>query len=180
MSDIGDNEGSERFRQLAERLTPREWRVLALVVEGRSTQQACESIGIAPGTFESHKQAIRRKLGVPRGKRLEAYLREFSDELPLEFRPAEKPERELRAVTADQADRRIRWLLRLTLDELNEVAQNAGMRAQLLGQTVRRIHSTDADDANREIEDLQYVSDELRQTAVRLLKEIRERTAARG
>jgi len=169
------NEEQERFRQLAERLTPREWRVLALVVEGRSTQQACESIGIAPGTFESHKQAIRRKLGVPRGKRLEAYLREFSEELPSGLRtekaaPAPPPD--------EFADRRIRWLLRLTLDELNEVSSNAGMRAQLLGQTVRRIRSTEADEAKREIDDLQFVANELRDTSERLLREIRERNAS--
>jgi DNA-binding CsgD family transcriptional regulator len=167
-------EDQERFRQLAERLTPREWRVLALVLEGRSTQQACESIGIAPGTFESHKQAIRRKLGVPRGKRLEAYLREFSDLLPVEIRPG----RSAQPPPDEYADRRIRWLLRLTLDELNEVAQNAGMRAQLLGQTVRRITSADADEAKREIDDLQFVAAELRLTAERLLREIRERNRA--
>jgi DNA-binding CsgD family transcriptional regulator len=171
------DESQERFRQLAERLTPREWRVLALVLEGRSTQHACESIGIAPGTFESHKQAIRRKLGVPRGKRLEAYLREFSELLPEEFRP----ERSATAPPPDEyADRRIRWLLRLTLDELNEVAQNAGMRAQLLGQTVRRITSADADEAKREIDDLQFVAAELRVTAERLLREIRQRNAPRS
>jgi DNA-binding CsgD family transcriptional regulator len=169
------SEEQERFRQLAERLTPREWRVLALVVEGRSTQQACESIGIAPGTFESHKQAIRRKLGVPRGKRLEAYLREFSEELPVEVRP-EKPAHA--APPEEYADRRIRWLLRLTLDELNEVASNASMRAQLLGQTVRRIRSSEADEAKSEIDDLQFVSSELRAQSERLLREIRERNAA--
>lgn len=171
------SEEQERFRQLAARLTPREWRVLALVLEGRSTQQACESIGIAPGTFESHKQAIRRKLGVPRGKRLEAYLREFTDELPAEMRP-EKPA----AATPppdEYADRRIRWLLRLTLDELHEVSNNATMRAQLLGQTIRRIRSVEADEAKQEIDDLQYVSNELRATAERLLREIRERNAPR-
>jgi DNA-binding CsgD family transcriptional regulator len=168
-------EDQERFRQLAERLTPREWRVLALVVEGRSTQQACESIGIAPGTFESHKQAIRRKLGVPRGKRLEAYLREFSEELPAALRP-EKAAPPV-APPDEYADRRIRWLLRLTLDELNEVASNAGMRAQLLSQTVRRIRSDDADEAKREIDDLEFVAGELRAAAERLLREIRERNA---
>jgi DNA-binding CsgD family transcriptional regulator len=169
------SEDQERFRQLAERLTPREWRVLALVVEGRSTQQACESIGIAPRTFESHKQAIRRKLGVPRGKRLEAYLREFSEELPMEVRP-EKPAAQ--APPDEHADRRIRWLLRLTLDELNEVSHNATMRATLLGQTVRRIRSSEADEAKSEIEDLEYVAKQLSETSERLLREIRERNAA--
>lgn len=167
---------NDDLRERAERLTPQELRVLALVMEGRSTQAACEAIGIAPGTFESHKQAIRRKLAVPRGKRLEAYLREVAEELP-ELMRSEKPA----AVTpiADYADRRIRWLLRLTIDEVNEVAQNAQLRAQLLGQTVRRIQADDSEEAANEIEDLQYVSAELRDTAERLLRTVRERSLKR-
>jgi hypothetical protein len=54
------------------------------------------------------------------------------------------------------------------------------MRAQLLGQTVRRITSADADEAKREIDDLQFVAAELRVTAERLLREIRQRNAPRS
>jgi DNA-binding CsgD family transcriptional regulator len=167
----------DEFRERAGRLTPQELRVLALVMEGKSTQQACETIGIAPGTFESHKQAIRRKLSVPRGKRLEAYLREFAGELPVQIRPAKAPAPA--QVPADFADRRIRWLLRLTIDEIGEVADNARMRAQLLGQTVTRIQSDDSGEAKGEIDDLEYVATELTSTAERLLVTIRERRAQR-
>lgn len=169
----------EEFRERAGRLTPQELRVLALVMEGKSTQQACESIGIAAGTFESHKQAIRRKLSVPRGKRLEAYLREFAAELPI-------PLRTQRALTSpvappsEFADRRIRWLLRLTIDEIGEVSDNARTRAQLLGQTIMRIQSDDSGEAKGEIEDLEYVAAELKTTAERLLTSIRERRAQRA
>lgn len=172
------NEERDQFRERAGRLTPQELRVLALVMEGKSTQQACETIGIAPGTFESHKQAIRRKLSVPRGKRLEAYLREFAAELPIPVRPA-KPLASAPA-PAEFADRRIRWLLRLTIDEVNEVSDNARMRAQLLGQTVERIQSDDSGEAKGEIADLEYVSAELKATAERLLATIRERRAQRA
>ncbi len=152
--------------------------MLALVMEGKSTQQACETIGIAPGTFESHKQAIRRKLSVPRGKRLEAYLREFAEELPVQIRPAKQPATPAQ-VPSEFADRRIRWLLRLTIDEIGEVADNANMRAQLLGQTVTRIQSDDSGEAKGEIADLEYVAAELKATAERLLATIRERRAQR-
>ncbi|MFN2641442.1 MAG: LuxR C-terminal-related transcriptional regulator, partial [Actinomycetota bacterium] len=97
----------EQLRARAGRLTPRELRVLALVMEGRSTQAACEMIGIAPGTFESHKQAIRRKLSVPRGKRLEAFLRDFAAELPAGVvapAVAEAP-----PPPDEYSERRIRW-----------------------------------------------------------------------
>jgi hypothetical protein len=153
--------------------------VLALVMEGRSTQAACEMIGIAPGTFESHKQAIRRKLSVPRGKRLEAYLREFASQLPAGLGPVVPREPAAPPPPEEYADRRIRWLLRLTINEVNEVANNAQMRSQLLGQTISRIQSDDSGEAMGEIEDLQYVSEELRKTADRLLTAIRERRAQR-
>ncbi len=166
----------EVFRERVARLTPQEWRVLALVIEGHSTQSACESIGIAPGTFESHKQAIRRKLGVPRGRRLEPYLKEFAGDLPIKTVPRPGEAVATTAPTGeDFSDRRIRWLLRVTIDEVTEVARNAEMRAQILGQTVRRIPSADVAEADREVEDLQFLAGELRLTADRLLKTIRER-----
>ena len=168
----------EEFRERAGRLTPQELRVLALVMEGKSTQQACETIGIAAGTFESHKQAIRRKLSVPRGKRLEAYLREFAAELPIPLRT----QRAMAPVVAPSefSDRRIRWLLRLTIDEIGEVSDNARTRAQLLGQTITRIQSDDSGEAKGEIADLEYVAVELKATAERLLTSIRERRAQRA
>ncbi|MFN2642186.1 MAG: hypothetical protein ABR548_09940, partial [Actinomycetota bacterium] len=77
------------------------------------------------------------------------------------------------------SERRIRWLLRLTINEIDEISNNARMRAQLLGQTVERIQSDDSGEAKGEIEDLRFVADELRTTAERLLAAIRERSAQR-
>jgi DNA-binding CsgD family transcriptional regulator len=167
----------EDFAERAKRLTPREWRVVALAIEGVPAEEACASLGIAEGTLKSHKQAIRRKLGVPRGKRLERYLREHMEALPPTLRPS------VEAAAAQAAEpgvleRRVRLLLRLTLQELLEVADNAELRAALLEQTVRRVASRDADDARREVADLQHVARELRATFERIRAEIRARGPA--
>lgn len=68
--------GERRLRSGFERLTPSERRVATLVTEGLDVKQACAVLGMAEGTFWSHKRAIRRKLAVPRGEALEAFLRQ--------------------------------------------------------------------------------------------------------
>lgn len=55
-------------------LTPVERRVAELVIDGVRVARACAALGIAEGTFWSHKRAIRRKLEVPPGVRLETFL----------------------------------------------------------------------------------------------------------
>lgn len=162
----------------AKRLTPREWRVVALVVEGVSTEQACDALGIAPGTYESHKQAVRRKLAVPRGQRLEHFLREHLAALPI---PAEEvsPREQREEAAGEQrrephvAERRLRWLLRITLKELSEVAGSAALRAQLLEQTVRRVGSENLEEAANEVQQLKHVADDITATYHRLIEEIR-------
>lgn len=159
----------------ASRLTPREWRVVALVIEGVSSSAACESLGIAPGTLESHKQAIRRKLGVPRGERLERHLQTFAGRIPegggAPAPPVPAPPRPLEPA----GERRVRLLYRMTLDELVEVAGSAELRASLLEQTVKRMSSDDVVDATREIEDLRRAANEIRALARRLLDDVRAR-----
>lgn len=171
---------TDSVEERSKRLTPREWRVVALVIEGVSTEQACDALGIAPGTFESHKQAVRRKLGVPRGQRLEMFLREHLGSLPI---PAEQVQAEpSRAATAGTqaepypAERRLRWLLRITLKELSEVAGSAALRAQLLEQTVRRVGSENLEEAANEVGQLQHVADEITATYHRLIEAIRAGT----
>jgi DNA-binding CsgD family transcriptional regulator len=164
----------EEFAERAKRLTPREWRVVALSIEGVAAEDACAALGVAEGTLKSHKQAIRRKLGVPRGKRLERHLRENLEALPPGIRPtvaaaAQTP------VDPAIAERRVRLLLRLTLQELMEVADNADLRAALLQQTVQRISSADADDARREVEDLQSAARAIRETFEKVRADIRAR-----
>jgi len=169
------DDAQEEFTERAKRLTPREWRVVALSIEGVAAEDACTALGIAEGTLKSHKQAIRRKLGVPRGKRLERHLREHLDALPAGIRPTVAG-----AVAAPVdpaiAERRVRLLLRLTLQELLEVADNADLRAALLQQTVQRIASEDADDARREVEELQAAAKSIRDTFERVRADIRSRS----
>ena len=172
MPDDTDEEFSER----AKRLTPREWRVVALSIEGVASEDACAALGIAEGTLKSHKQAIRRKLGVPRGKRLERHLREHLEALPPGVRPTLAAAADQAPVDPSIAERRIRLLLRLTLQELLEVADNAELRAALLQQTVQRIASEDADDARREVEELQLAAREIRGTFERVRADIRARS----
>jgi DNA-binding CsgD family transcriptional regulator len=165
----------EEFAERAKRLTPREWRVVALSIEGVAAEEACSALGIAEGTLKSHKQAIRRKLGVPRGKRLERHLRENLESLPAGIRPTIAAAAGPAPVDAAVAERRVRLLLRLTLQELLEVADNADLRAALLAQTVQRIASEDADDARREVEELQSAAKEIRNTFERVRADIRSR-----
>ena len=169
---------SEDFNERAKRLTPREWRVVALSIEGVASEEACKALGIAEGTLKSHKQAIRRKLGVPRGKRLERHLRENLDAIPASMRPT--TEAGIQQAVTDPAvlERRVRLLLRLTLEELLEVADNAELRAALLEQTVQRVASEDADEASREVQELQIVAKELRSTFERIRGDIRARGIA--
>ena len=163
----------------ASRITPQEWRVIALAIEGVAPSQACEALGIALGTLESHKQAIRRKLGIPKGVRFEAYVREnFGEGVPL---PEQKQQqREARVVDKETQDRRVRWLLRITLQELSEVSVSAGLRAQLLQQTVARMNPSATAEAAREVEDLQQIAKEAQALFDKVLADIRARGADAG
>lgn len=163
----------------ASRITPQEWRVIALAIEGVAPSAACEALGIALGTLESHKQAIRRKLGIPKGVRFEAYVREnFGEGVPL---PESKSQaREPRVVDKQTQDRRVRWLLRITLQELSEVSVSAGLRAQLLEQTVARMNPSATEEAAREVQDLQQIAKEAQGLFDRILADIRARGAEPG
>lgn len=164
------------LEQRAERLTPREWRVVALVLEGVPVSQACDSLGIAAGTFESHKQAIRRKLGVPRGERLEGHLQAFAGRIPdpetFQRSTPTPPEEEA------NAERRVRLLFRMTMDELFEVAGSAELRASLLEQTVKRMSSDDVSGAQEEVEDLRTSAAQVRELAKSLIERVRSRNTA--
>lgn len=163
----------------ASRITPQEWRVIALAIEGVAPSAACEALGIALGTLESHKQAIRRKLGIPKGVRFEAYVREnFGEGVPLPAADAQK--REPRVVDKATQDRRVRWLLRITLQELSEVSVSAGLRAQLLEQTVARMNPSATAEAAREVQDLQQIAKEAQALFDKVLADIRARGADAG
>ena len=163
----------------ASRITPQEWRVIALAIEGVAPSAACEALGIALGTLESHKQAIRRKLGIPKGVRFEAYVREnFAEGVPIPDQKAHQ--REPRVVDKATQDRRVRWLLRITLQELSEVSVSAGLRAQLLEQTVARMNPSATEEAAREVQDLQQIAKEAQGLFDKILADIRARGAEAG
>jgi DNA-binding CsgD family transcriptional regulator len=163
----------------ASRITPQEWRVIALAIEGVAPSAACEALGIALGTLESHKQAIRRKLGIPKGVRFEAYVREnFAEGVPIPEK--QTTQREPRVVDKATQDRRVRWLLRITLQELSEVSVSAGLRAQLLEQTVARMNPSATAEAAREVQDLQQIAKEAQALFDKVLADIRARGAEPG
>ena len=163
----------------ASRITPQEWRVIALAIEGVAPSAACEALGIALGTLESHKQAIRRKLGIPKGVRFEAYVRENFGE-GVQIPEQKQQQREPRVVDKATQDRRVRWLLRITLQELSEVSVSAGLRAQLLEQTVARMNPSATEEAAREVEDLQQIAKEAQALFDKILADIRARGAEAG
>jgi DNA-binding response OmpR family regulator len=72
---LDDHARERRQQQGIDRLTPTERRVANVLVSGGAMQEACDTLGFAPGTYWSHMRAIRRKLDVPRGLPLGVFLR---------------------------------------------------------------------------------------------------------
>lgn len=57
----------------ADPLTPREWRVLQLVAEGKRTREVAALLGVSVKTAEAHRARIMEKLGVRRTAGLVRY-----------------------------------------------------------------------------------------------------------
>ncbi len=55
-------------------LTQTERRVCVLLAKHLRTKEIAVQMGIGERTVETHRQNIRRKLGVPKGKELSAFL----------------------------------------------------------------------------------------------------------
>jgi DNA-binding NarL/FixJ family response regulator len=54
----------DSFAQRAARLTPQQWRVLALMVQGDQNKQIAHKLGVGEATVKAHVTVILRKLGV--------------------------------------------------------------------------------------------------------------------
>ncbi len=52
-------------RQSLRPLTPREREILPLIVEGHTSREIAERLGISPRTVEQHRANLLRKLGLP-------------------------------------------------------------------------------------------------------------------
>jgi len=151
--------------------------VIALAIEGVAPSAACEALGIALGTLESHKQAIRRKLAIPKGERFESFVRaHFAEGVPIPEKRESPPDKTEKGESA-YADRRVRWLLRITLQEVSEAATSARLRAQLLEQTVTRMGSADVGEAQREVQELTEIAEDLSKLYDNALARIRARGA---
>lgn len=55
---------SDSFVQRANQLTPQQWRVLALMVQGNQNKQIAHKLGVGEATVKAHVTVILRKLGV--------------------------------------------------------------------------------------------------------------------
>lgn len=152
-----------------EALTPWEARLLALMLEGLTEDDLEAGLGLSPPEVRTGEANIRRKLGAP------------VDEPLLEFLERERNltsawEEELGVGQADvDVERRVRLLLRLTLQELLQVATEADTRAEMLFETVARVSSDEVEGAAQEIEDLRAVRDRIRTFVDQVLAEIRSR-----
>jgi DNA-binding NarL/FixJ family response regulator len=55
---------TDSFAQRAAQLTPQQWRVLALMVQGDQNKQIAHKLGVGEATVKAHVTVILRKLGV--------------------------------------------------------------------------------------------------------------------
>lgn len=59
-----DSAAPDSFAQRAAQLTPQQWRVLALMVQGDQNKQIAYKLGVGEATVKAHVTVILRKLGV--------------------------------------------------------------------------------------------------------------------
>ena len=68
---------------LAEKITPRQREVVALIAAGCSNEEVGERLGISPRTAKAHSDVLRQKLGVPRRRQIPAAYRSLTGDDPL-------------------------------------------------------------------------------------------------
>jgi DNA-binding NarL/FixJ family response regulator len=73
-------EAHSSFAQRAAQLTPQQWRVLALMVQGDQNKQIAHKLGVGEATVKAHVTEILRKLGVR--SRTQAVIEARALELP--------------------------------------------------------------------------------------------------
>jgi DNA-binding NarL/FixJ family response regulator len=75
-----DDAPPDSFAQRAAQLTPQQWRVLALMVQGDQNKQIAHKLGVGEATVKAHVTVILRKLGVR--SRTQAVIEARGLELP--------------------------------------------------------------------------------------------------
>ena len=58
------DEPADSFAQRASQLTPQQWRVLALMVQGDQNKRIAHKLGVGEATVKAHVTVVLRKLGV--------------------------------------------------------------------------------------------------------------------
>ena len=105
---------ADSFAQRAAQLTPQQWRVLALMVQGDQNKQIAYKLGVGEATVKAHVTVILRKLGVrsrtqavieARGPRA-ARRPGAGQAVTLRVRPPSRPAAARRACAAGRAARR--------------------------------------------------------------------------
>lgn len=114
---------SERYT----RLTPREARVLVLLLDGATTPDIADVLGVGRGTVNGVRQAIRRKLAIP----AHADLSEFVTQLP-GIREHLRQVAEPIVVPRPAADRRRDLVLRAALRDLDTAAERIAAKGRAL------------------------------------------------
>jgi|GEM_PF-3500255 len=157
------------IRGRTHRLSPQEWRVITLAFENVGPSGALSTLGIAGRTLERHRSSIRRKLAIPPGVRFDEYVRRvFAVEVQSE---RSAPLAEARA----NDERRVKWLLRLSLDELRELGASARIRAR----TIQSPLAAEVDEELvREADDLREVGFAMTELYEATVRAIRARSAS--
>lgn len=75
-----ESAAADSFAQRAAQLTPQQWRVLALMVQGDQNKQIAHKLGVGEATVKAHVTVILRKLGVR--SRTQAVIEARALELP--------------------------------------------------------------------------------------------------
>ncbi|ENN88954.1 putative two-component response regulator transcriptional regulatory protein [Rhizobium freirei PRF 81] len=63
-SGVHDILVADKVQKEADPLTPRERRILGLIVAGRSNREIAEELEITPATAETHRKNLKKKLGI--------------------------------------------------------------------------------------------------------------------
>lgn len=148
-------------------LSPRQQRLLALLLEGLDDPASWRGIGLPEDEVQRELDEIRALLDVPEGA-------DLAEHLPIEP-PARRAAPEGSDNQPEGSERRLRLLLRLTISQLITAADDADTRSAMLLQTVDAIGSQDEASAKQEAEDLTRLASEIRELISRTLTHIRER-----
>ena len=151
-------------------LSDRDLRWMALAMEGMEPEEAQEKLGLSKETVAKEALELKAKLA-------ENGLGGSMDER-VEVSTPEEDLAELAAVAAEAqvADERRSWLLlRVTLSELLELANDAESRADALDDLLEKLGLTEkAAEAKNELAKLHRVAETLRGTVETLFDDLRE------